>query len=83
VEPRATLEAYLHGTTRGILSAAVRLGLVGPLLAQRLHAERAPLLDELVDAAIHIGVDDAAQTAPLIELFAALHDRLDGRMFQS
>lgn len=83
VEPRATVEAYVHGVTRGILSAAVRLGLVGPLHAQRLHADHAPLLDEVVAAAGGLAVDDAAQSAPLIEIFAALHERLDGRMFQS
>jgi urease accessory protein len=75
--------AYLHGTARGILSAAVRLGLTGPLEAQRLLAERGPLLDALREGARGLTIDEAAQTAPLLELFAALHDRLDGRMFQS
>jgi urease accessory protein len=78
-----TLAVYLHGAARGILSAAVRLGLVGPLEAQRLHAERAPLLDEVLASGLELEPAHAAQTAPLIEIFAALHDRLDGRMFQS
>ncbi|MBX3208781.1 MAG: urease accessory protein UreF [Labilithrix sp.] len=77
------LAAYLHGAARGILSAGVRLGLIGPLEAQRLHAARAPLFGELVEAAHGLRPEDAAQTAPLIEIFAALHERLDGRMFQS
>ncbi len=75
--------AYLHGSARGILSASVRLGLLGPLEAQRMHAERGALMDEIRDAARASRIDDAAQTAPLLEVFAALHDRLDGRMFQS
>jgi urease accessory protein len=79
----ATLAAYLHGAARGILSAGVRLGLLGPLEAQRLHADRAPLFDEILDRARGLRIADAAQTAPLIEIFAALHERLDGRMFQS
>ena len=78
-----TLAAYLHGATRGILSAGVRLGLLGPLEAQRLHASRAPLLGEVLDTARRLEPEHAAQTAPLIEIFAALHERLDGRMFQS
>lgn len=78
-----TLTAYLHGAARGILSAAVRLGLVGPLEAQRLHAERAPLLDTILDSARPLEPAHAAQTAPLLEIYAALHERLDGRMFQS
>ncbi len=83
VGPEDALAAYLHGAARGILSAAVRLGLLGPLEAQRLHAERAPLLDTLLDSARQLEPGHAAQTAPLLELYAALHDRLDGRMFQS
>jgi urease accessory protein len=83
IAPDDTVAAYLHGATRGILSAAVRLGLLGPLEAQRLHAERAPLLDSIADAARRLEPEDAAQTAPLLEIFASLHDRLDGRMFQS
>jgi urease accessory protein len=83
IAPRDALAAYLHGATRSILSAGVRLGLLGPLEAQRLHADRAPLLDTILDHATDLRVADAAQTAPLLELFAALHDRLDGRMFQS
>ncbi len=83
ITPEATLAAYLHGAARAILSAAVRLGLLGPLEAQRVLADRAPLLDELIERSSELQPSDAAQTAPLIEIFAALHDRLDGRMFQS
>lgn len=83
LEPDETLAAYLHGAARGILSAGVRLGLLGPLEAQRLHAERAATLDEILDSARSLEIEQSAQTAPLIEIYAALHDRLDGRMFQS
>jgi urease accessory protein len=70
---------FLHGATRNVLSAAVRLGAIGPLEAQRIHA--ASDLDGLLRGPV--AVEDAAQTAPLLELHAQLHDRLDGRMFQS
>jgi urease accessory protein len=83
IDPDDAIAAYLHGSARGILSAAVRLGLLGPLEAQHLLAERGPLLDVLREGARELDIDKAAQTAPLLELFAALHDRLDGRMFQS
>jgi urease accessory protein len=81
VAPREALAAYLHQAARGVLSAAVRLGLIGPLEAQRIHAARAPMLEALLDATRE--PSEAAQTAPLIEIFSALHERLDGRMFQS
>lgn len=81
--PDETLATYLHGTARGILSAGVRLGLLGPHEAQRLHADRAQLMEAILNEAIQLEPEQVAQTAPLIEIFAALHDHLDGRMFQS
>ena len=76
-----TASAYVHGAMRGVLSAAVRLNLVGPLEAQRLLASRA----EAMRAAVRStrSIDDVAVTAPLTELWGALHDCLDARLFQS
>jgi urease accessory protein len=79
-----TRAAYLHGLARSILSAAVRLGLLGPLEAQKLHASRAGLMSQVVETAYEdLRAFEPAQTAPLLEIYAALHERLDGRMFQS
>jgi urease accessory protein len=76
-----TATAYLHGAMRGVLSAAVRLNLVGPLEAQRILASRAPAMNDALCSTR--AIDDVAQTAPLVELFGALHDQLDARLFQS
>lgn len=75
--------AFLHVTARGVLSAAVRLGAIGPLEAQRLQADVADRLDALLASTAGIAVGDAAQTSPLLDVFGALHDTLDGRLFQS
>ncbi len=74
---------YLHGNMRGILAAAVRLGKLGPLEAQRLQFALAPLLDEVVLACRALGLADMTQTAPLLDLIGAQQDRLYSRMFQS
>jgi urease accessory protein len=74
---------FLHASLRGTLSAAVRLGIVGPLEAQRMHAARAPLLDRVASACGSIAVEDASSATPLLDAFAALHDRLYARLFQS
>ena len=74
---------YLHGTARGVLSAAVRLGLVGPLEAQQVLAEKSAVLAKVLAECTHLDPEDNAVAAPLVELFGALHDRLDGRLFQS
>jgi urease accessory protein len=75
-EPEA-LAMALHTTARGLLSAAVRLGKLGPLEAQRLHASL-PL-----GALLSCVPEEPASTAPLHEVFGALHDRLYTRLFQS
>jgi urease accessory protein len=70
-------------TARGVLSAAVRLGIAGSYEAQRLQAACAPHLDRLLVRCTSFGADDLSQPAPLIDLFQASHDRLYSRLFQS
>ena len=44
---------------------------------------RAGSLERVLAACAELGVDDAAQTAPLIDLLRRTHDRLYSRLFQS
>ncbi|MFT3770868.1 MAG: urease accessory UreF family protein [Minicystis sp.] len=74
---------FLHQALRSVTSAAVRLGLLGPHEAQRLQHDLAPLADEVLARSAHVPVDEAAQPAPLLDLFGATHDRLYARLFQS
>lgn len=74
---------FLFLAVRGALSAAVRLGLVGPLEAQRIQGASSALLDRVLEASRPLGVDDAQQTAPLLDLHQATHDRLYSRLFQT
>lgn len=75
--------AYLHGVVRGALSAGVRLGMLGPLEAQRIQGERATACTRVLRTSASLAPGDAAQPSPLLELYATLHDRLDARLFQS
>jgi urease accessory protein len=77
------LAGLLHVALRGALSAAVRLGVAGPTEAQALHLRLHPALAAAHARGATLGVDDVAQTAPLIELFQATHDQLYSRLFQS
>ena len=83
IERREAQRLWLHGALRGTLSAAVRLGALGPLEAQRMHADRASLLSRVLEACHDLTVDEAAHAAPLSDVFAALHDQLYARLFQS
>jgi urease accessory protein len=77
----ARLFFFLH--LRGLISSAVRLGIVGPLEAQGLqyrfsaHAEKQLAVYQL------ISLDEIAQTSPLLELRQSAQDRLYSRLFQS
>jgi urease accessory protein len=78
-----TLRIHLHGALRAITSAAVRLGLAGPNEAQRMTHARAELLERVVLKCGGMRAEDAAQAAPLLDLFAASHAELDTKMFVS
>lgn len=73
----------LYLAARGVLSAAVRLGIAGSYEAQRLQGECAPDLDRVLARCAQLDEHDLAQPAPLIDLFQAGHDRLYSRLFQS
>jgi urease accessory protein len=77
------LVLFLHTSLRGALSAAVRLGIVGPHAAQRMHHAAAPLLDEVIASTASLPLGAVAQTSPLLELVQSTHDRLYARLFQS
>ena len=73
----------LYGTARGVLAAAVRLGIAGSYDAQRLQHEVMPTLLAISDRCAALDERDLAQTAPLLDLLQAAHDRLYSRLFQS
>jgi urease accessory protein len=68
---------------RGLLQAAVRLGLAGTHESQRLLRELSQDLDDVLRRCADLREDDLAQTAPLADLFGAMHERLYSRLFQS
>jgi urease accessory protein len=75
--------ATLFGTARGVLSAAVRLGVVGSYHAQRMQHEAGRDCPRLLDRSRALEADDVCQTAPVLDLLHAAHDRLYSRLFQS
>jgi urease accessory protein len=82
--PLATAQkAILYGTARGVLSAAIRLGIVGSYEAQRLQHACGPELSATWARCASLSVEDLAQTVPVIDLLQAGHDRLYSRLFQS
>jgi urease accessory protein len=83
VDPPRLARSFLFITLRGLLSAAVRLGVVGPIQAQGIQFEMHAYGESLAERALAWGIDDVAQTSPVAEMFQGLHDRLYSRLFLS
>lgn len=78
-----TQRLVLYTAARGVLSAAVRLGIVGSYEAQRLQSEAAAAMAGVLARCRDAGPADLAQTAPIIDIVQGAHDRLYSRLFQS
>jgi urease accessory protein len=79
-------ELLLHMALRDQLGAAVRLGLLGSLQAQRLHREHIDAGETLMAARagrIAAGHTAAERAAPMIDLGQASHPHLYSKLFQS
>jgi urease accessory protein len=83
VSLETTQRVVLFVAARGVLSAAVRLGVTGSYDAQRLQSESAAWCGIVLTRYRNAGPADIAQTAPFIDVLQGAHDRLYSRLFQS
>lgn len=74
---------YLFTAVRSALSAAVRLGVVGPLKAQNLLFHLDEPMSEAKERTKNLTAEDAATCAPLLDHAQGTQDRLYSRLFQS
>uniref|UniRef100_A0A7S3A2Y7 Urease accessory protein UreF n=1 Tax=Rhodosorus marinus TaxID=101924 RepID=A0A7S3A2Y7_9RHOD len=74
---------FLFITLRGIISAAVRLGIVGTFEAQRVQSSLYGKAETILSEFAGLSVDDAHVSSPLVEIFQSCHDRLYSRLFTS
>jgi urease accessory protein len=81
-QERAT-RAFLFIQLRGLLSSAVRLGIIGPLEGQAMQVRLAQHGEAVAQRLAGTRLEDIAQTAPILDLLQATHDRLYSRLFQS
>lgn len=83
VERDHALGLHLYVALRGVTSAAVRLGIVGPHEAQRLQRRHGETLDAVLAECARLTPGEAAVVAPLLDIMGATHDCLYVRLFQS
>jgi urease accessory protein len=76
-------QLHLFGAVRAALSAAVRLGVTGPLAAQHLLRRLHPAMDAALEETRDLTSAEACSASPLIELVQSTQDRLYSRLFQS
>jgi urease accessory protein len=74
---------FFFNYLRSVLAAAVRLNIVGPMEAQILQHRLAETAQRVGDECGNLGLDEVAQTAPLLDLWQGAQDRLYSRLFQS
>ncbi len=83
VDVPAAVRLFLFLTLRSLISASVRLGIAGPMEGQTLQWKLSAYAESLVKPILQMEWEDAAQTAPLLDLMQGTHDRLYSRLFQS
>jgi len=83
VDLSSALRLFLFLVLRTLAAGAVRLGIVGPMDAQRMQSSLAPLAERIKCRCEGLRATDAAQTAPLLEILHGAQDRLYSRLFQT
>lgn len=83
VERGAAARLFVFIQMRGTIASAVRLGILGPLEAQRLQFKLGPLAEEVARESLDFTIADVAHTAPLLDIWQGAHDRLYSRLFQT
>ncbi len=79
----ASVRLFLYLQIRGVLAAAVRLGIIGPLEAQSVQHRLGPAAEAAAIFGTDLELDELAQTAPVADLLQGAQDRLYSRLFQS
>jgi urease accessory protein len=74
---------FIYIQLRGLLASAVRLGIIGPLEAQRLQFQVSPVAEQLASRSRSLTTADIAHTTPLLDIWQGAHDRLYSRLFQT
>jgi urease accessory protein len=83
VDRKTTTRLFVFIHLRGVIAAAVRLNIVGPMEGQAIQHQLGARAEVVAQRGATLTLDDLAQTAPLLDLWQAGHDRLYSRLFQS
>jgi urease accessory protein len=79
----AVAAAFVNAFAANLVSAAVRLGIVGQTDGQRVIADLAPLVSEMAREHAALGLDDLGSSAFRSDLAALRHETQYSRLFRS
>ncbi|MBI3414646.1 MAG: urease accessory protein UreF [Verrucomicrobia bacterium] len=83
LEASVAARLFVFTQLRGSISAAVRLNIVGPGEGQSIQHRLTDAADLAASRFGAVALNDAAQTAPLLDLWQGAQDRLYSRLFQT
>lgn len=78
-----TALAFLHGFVTGVLGAAIRLGILGHLQAQKMLLLLATDIEQAYSIAVSMSLDQMWSCTPAIDLAQMRHSHLSTRLFAS
>ena len=79
----ACLRLFLFMNLRTLMASAVRLGIIGPMIAQSSQWRLSQYAEQIALRCASLGLAEAAQTSPLLDILHGAHDRLYSRLFQT
>lgn len=78
-----TLVAWLHASTSQLVSAAIRLGVLGQRQAMEFLAEFEGIILDTAQLAANSTLDSLGSATVIADIMSARHEHLDSRLFRS
>ena len=78
-----TKQVYMYQVLRDQVSAAVRLGIIGPMEAAQLQKSHHPTCENAIHQTTDTPYTQATRSAPQIDITQSFHQHLYSRLFQS
>ncbi|EDX86443.1 UreF, putative [Synechococcus sp. PCC 7335] len=83
LDERSAMTAFIHGFVTGLLGAAIRLGAVGHLQAQKIRLDLAADMATVCEEASELSLDEMWSCTPLIDIAQMRQAKLSRRLFAS
>ncbi|MCC9166609.1 urease accessory protein UreF [Pontibacter harenae] len=74
---------YLHMTLRDQLSAAIRLGFIGPMEGHKLQHDFYAVFENLMESNVKKGYSQASRSAFLLDTLQVFHEDIYSKLFQN